>query len=821
MSSKHISRRLLLTVLMSMIVLLAAGAGAYAAAPIKEIPASRWGREVNLTKVGEHAGAALEDVCTVESDDTCQIGAESTITGGFTGPDGIATGPAPGDGVYVSDVGGDRVQEFSPNGEFILEFGKGVDQSTGANICTAASHDVCRGGTKGSGPGEFEYPGSIAVDQETGNVYVQDYVNWRVQEFTASGEFVLTFGKDVNETTGANVCTEQEIKNSGVKCKAGVQETEGGEEPSSFRFLGAGPYQLLGVGPNHTVYVGDEHRVQEFEEDGEFKTEIPLSSLSSALGNHVIALAVDTAGNTYLVYETGSATQAIVNTIYKFDPSGKEVTTAPYPLTENARDSKATELDLKIIGLALDPAGRLAVTEREYFYDPSTESYIENLRGGLYVAATGKLISEFANPNIRSETFDAADRLYVAVNVSAAEAAGNEVFAYAPVPIAELVTGAAPCVPGVDRGTDVTLDCVLQGAADPEGVSETEAWFQWGGTQGFGETTVKQPVAEAKTVTAAVEGLKPNDVLYYRLVGNDRNAPPPELLTGEISSFTTPSVPPRIEGEASASYVGASSVVLFGELNPEHASTRYTFQYGACESLDACPERGELAGLESAAYEKIATTSGVSGLQPVTTYHYRLVAVNEKGQEAKGPEGQFTTAPSAKVQAATGAPSTISATGASISGTVDPDGQAATYAFELGVYEGPETRYGVLVSDSTAGTPITESFGVSGLQPGTTYAYRVKIKSGYGEAMGEPVLFTTEGLPSVLALPASLGMLTVPSIKFPAQPAESTTPKKLTRAQQLARALKACNLKAKSKRAACRRNAHKKYAPKGAKGNKQ
>lgn len=819
MSSKHISRRLLLAVLMSMIVLLAAGAGAYAAAPIKEIPASRWGREVNLTKVGEHAGAALEDVCTVESDDTCQIGAESTITGGFAYPEAIAAGPAPGEDVYVSDVGGRRVQEFSPNGEFILEFGKGVDQTSGANICTAASHDVCRVGTKGSGPGEFgEKTGDIAVDQETGNVYAQDYSNWRVQEFTASGEFVLMFGKDVNETTGANVCTEQEIKNSGVKCKAGVQEAEGGKEPSAFNFLEGETNQLLAVGPSHTVYVGDEHRVQEFEEDGEFKTEISLTSISSTLDNRVIALAVDTAGNTYLVYNTGSSSSnSVLNTIYKFDPSGKEVTTAPYPLTEQPRDLKA--LRLEIGGLALDPAGRLAVAERETITTGPGEQ-TTYLRGGLYVAATGKLISEFANPLIFAETFDAADRFY-AVGASNTPQDGQEVLTYTPVPIAELVTGAAPCVPGADRGTDVTLDCVLQGAADPEGVSETEAWFQWGRTQEFGGTTAKQSVGATESITAPIEGLKPNDVLYYRLVGNDHNAPPPELLTGEIASFTTPSVPPRIEGEASASYVGASSVVLFGELNPEHASTRYTFQYGACESLDACPERGELADLESPAYEKIATAREASGLQPVTTYHYRLVAVNEKGQEAKGPEGQFTTAPSAKVQAATGTPSMISATGATVSGTVDPDGQAASYAFELGVYEGPETRYGVVILDSTSQTPTAESFAVSGLQPGTTYAYRIKIKSGYGEAMGEPVLFTTEGLPSVLALPASLGMLTVPSIKFPAQSAASGTPKKLTRAQQLARALKACNLKAKSKRAACRRNAHKKYAPKGAKGNKQ
>jgi hypothetical protein len=54
-------------------------------------------------------------------------------------------------------------------------------------------------------------PFSVAVEQSTGDVYASDPVNFRVEKFGPSGEFLLMFGKKVN-TKGAteaeqDVCT--------------------------------------------------------------------------------------------------------------------------------------------------------------------------------------------------------------------------------------------------------------------------------------------------------------------------------------------------------------------------------------------------------------------------------------------------------------------------------------------------------------------------------------------------------------------------------------------------------------------------------------
>jgi hypothetical protein len=748
------------------ITMLAGTTSGQAAVPIKELPSNRLGHEVNLSQVNAHAGAPLEDSCTPESGDTCQAGTASTITGGFTYPSGVAGTPERE--VYVTD-NNERVQELGPNGEFILMFGKDVNETTGANICTAASHDACKTGVEGTGPGEFNQAKSVAVDQGTGNVYVEDFFNYRVQEFTAAGEFVVMFGQNVNETKekeGApqaerNMCSEQEIKSSGVKCHAGVRSIEGSTEPGVFKFAQFHE-GLLAVGPGNILYVGDEHRVQEFEANGKYKTEIPLSSIEASPGSTVTALAVDGAGNTYLAYRAGFASGT--NVVRVFNAGREEIKNKAYPLTL-APISQTGAPEVQIGGIATDLSGRLAVTEREVYREEFGD--IIKLRATLYAAATAKLISEFTNPDSIAIAFDGHDDLYAAARPDTTF--GHEVWVYGPVSVAELVTGAETCVPGGEHETDVTIDCTLNGKVDPEGVSETGAWFQWGRSQALGEMTGEEKVEEPSSVHAVIEGLRPNDTVYYRLAGDDHNVRPPELLAGETVAFLTPTVAPRILGTASALFVKASSAVLFGELNPEHGSTEYEFQYGACASLDACTGMIETVGLESAVYGKIGTTREITGLQPDTTYRYRLVATNRQEQEVEGAEREFTTGPAPMVQAFTGVANGVGATSAVISGTVNPDGQAATYAFELGIYEGAQTQYGIVFSGPAGSgrTPIGESVGLFGLQPGTTYAYRIRIKSGYGEATGEPVTFTTEGLPSVLVSPTPLAMLTIPSISFP------------------------------------------------------
>jgi DNA-binding beta-propeller fold protein YncE len=665
-------------------------------------------------------------------------------TGGFSFAKGIAGGPAPNGNVYVADGGNNRVQELNAGGEFVLMFGAA--------------------------------PTAVAVDPSSGNVYVAEPSLGRISEFTAAGQFVLMIGKEVNETTKGDVCSEKEIKAEAVKCKAGKFVGLGTTEHYAF----VNPQVVAAGGPEDLLYVGDEHRVQEFESNGKYKGEIrePLEAISPEGFSDVSSIAVDKTGDVYLLYTVSF----VRNVIHEFDVSGKEIKAFPGV----PREPGAT---VSFGGIAVDPAGRLAVSEAEGV----------NFRGSLYeVGSAGlRLLTEFVDPfTERGIAFNGNDQLYA---VSGAE--GQEVTVYTPVPVGEFVGAPVQCVPGVEHETDATFDCALNGEVDAWGVKETQVWFQWGRTPLFGEKTgPPSPVVNAKgageeetlvKVSAPIQALRPNETFYYRLAGEDHNVKTPELLTSTGASFVTPAVAPRIVGGPSVSAVKSLSVVLFSEVNPENANTTYEFQYGACENLENCTARQSTPIVESAAYGTIGTVAEVTGLQPSTVYRYRLLADSENKQhtekyESKGPEASFTTAPAPVPHAVTGPPSTIGSTSAVISGNANPDGRQASYAFEVGVYAGADTQYGIVFSGQAGAgiIPVEERLGLTGLQPGTEYAYRITIKSGYGAETGATATFTTEGLPAVLFSPPVLAQLAVPAIAFPGPVSPAKTKNKKTKTKK-------------------------------------
>ena len=760
-----------LWVLTITMMLLAGGVGSALAAapPVKLVLSSRFGREVNLTEVNAKAGPALEDVCTVESGDVCQEAREGSIAGAFAFAEGVAG--AAGGNVYVADNGNGRVQELTSTGEFVLMFGREVDATTKGDICTAASKDVCKAGVKGTAAGQLaERSLSVAVDPVSGDVYLAEESGFlgalqeRVQAFTSGGQFVWEIGKEVNETTKMNLCTQIEAE-KGVKCVAPAASVPGSSEHGAFNFA-QGSGKLAVGGESDLLYLGDEGRVQELDaETGEWKGEIPLEPA----GGKVSVLAIDEeTSDLYLVYGEGTV-------IKEFDAKGEPVKDLVVTPRIQGNGAQLRPID----GLAVDAGGHLAVAAVEaQFGQP------ERPVGVLYDAGSGHRITEFAVPygGVRLG-FNGLGELFGATS------AHEEVVAYKPEFVAELLTGVAVCVPGVEVETSVTLACTMNGEVNPEGVSGTEAWFEWGRSEALGEETPKQKVEATGPVQATI-GARPNEAFYYQLAGEDLNVKQPEQLTGERMSFITPIVAPKVVGEPSASFVKASSAVMFGELNPENTNTEYFFEYGEGEALGACPGVNKVgcpgvtrtAGAQSAVYGRIATTMEAAGLQPDTTYHYRLAASNEhevskkvEGGEARGAEGSFTTGPAPVPRTETGSVSAVTATGATVSGMVDPDGLPATYAFELGVYNGASTQYGIVFSGAAGASsvPVEESLVLTGLQPGTTYAYRITISSGYVKnelhtLRGEPMTFTTGGLASVLALPTPLAQLPVPSIAFPA-----------------------------------------------------
>ncbi len=163
------------------------------------------------------------------------------------------------------------------------------------------------------------------------------------------------------------------------------------------------------------------------------------------------------------------------------------------------------------------------------------------------------------------------------------------------------------------------------------------------------------------------------------------------------------------------------------------------FEYGLDTSYGQSTECADYPGFGT---DPVGVSADIGGLAPNTTYHYRVVATNAAGTSESTDE-EFTTLVEKPI-VSTGSASAISATAATISGSVDPKGSAtSTCHFEYGT----TTAYGSQApcpTDPGEGQgAVGESLPVSGLAPNTTYHYRLVAENPGGTSRGADGSFKT------------------------------------------------------------------------------
>lgn len=159
-----------------------------------------------------------------------QFGQAGSQGGQFSDPSAAAIDK--NGNLWVTDTANNRVDELTATGAFIQTLGFGVSNGESKyEVCTSS----CRAGLAGNGAGEFSKPRGIAINTTTGNIYVVDQGNDRIEELGSKSEFLRAFGKE-----------------------------------------GTGKGELLdpvavAINPNGNVWVGDflNNRVDEFSETGE------------------------------------------------------------------------------------------------------------------------------------------------------------------------------------------------------------------------------------------------------------------------------------------------------------------------------------------------------------------------------------------------------------------------------------------------------------------------------------------------------------------------------------------------------------------------
>ena len=78
------------------------------------------------------------------------------------------------------------------------------------------------GGPSGSGEAQFARPSGVAVSQASGDVYVVDSGNNRIQEFAEDGSFIRTWGNGVTASGPDHKTGVDEVKSVVIPATSGT-----------------------------------------------------------------------------------------------------------------------------------------------------------------------------------------------------------------------------------------------------------------------------------------------------------------------------------------------------------------------------------------------------------------------------------------------------------------------------------------------------------------------------------------------------------------------------------------------------------------------
>jgi hypothetical protein len=183
-----------------------------------------------------------------------------------------------------------------------------------------------------------------------------------------------------------------------------------------------------------------------------------------------------------------------------------------------------------------------------------------------------------------------------------------------------------------------------------------------------------------------------------------------------------------------ATSIQTHQATLNGSVNPYGLTTEYHFEWGTTTGYgNSIPTPGS-AESEAGWTEGSGSKGKTIGLEPNTTYHYRIVATNENHETSYGADQQFTTPPEPPV-VTTEAPTGVTVAKATLHGTVNPKGASTHYRFEWGTSESYGSKFEGEVSGTGAKAVEHE---ITGLSTNTTYYYRLFAENsgGNGEAKG-------------------------------------------------------------------------------------
>jgi DNA-binding beta-propeller fold protein YncE len=793
-----------------------------------------WGHSVveKFNSEGEYAGVQLTGT---------PAGAALTGEAPFAGPFGVAVDPSSGD-VYVTDQGHSVVDKFTSAGVYESQFKENSRQPFGlavdleGNVYVAGAREGSEGVQEFSSAGLFKDQlgnagtGDVAVDPSSGDVYVDEanggipvfqfqavpselaliyefgyhpsapsyglavslngtiyLASWQgdvVQVFAAGATATEPKTEAATSVEGNTVTLNGELQggesgyyvayNNNGSCKGAGETPEGaatGIKKESATVEGLEP------GTKYTFCIAATNAYgPEFGPPLPFTTKLVVPVVEEVSSSGIAPFEATLKAN---VNPEKQDTKCVFQYAKKGEPYGPEVPCEPADLGSGF--------------------GRQAAT-----------LHLENLEGGT----TYQYRVVVKNPTGKSEgtgAFTTAAALVPAIESEAVSVeTGKEAEPRA-------VTFAAQVNPELQETTSCVFDYGKLG-------KPYEASAACEPSETFGRN-----INTAQGVHADVKGLLAGVDYHYCVVAEDKTGKseckdqvfgPPAAVTGGVLS-EVPGVAP------------GTTAPIGGEVNPESLETRYYVEYGETEAYGQTapflPPGIKLPlGIDAGSGGKPVVLGGkgappdvsLEALTAGATYHYRLVAYNADGT-VPGKDKTVEVLPAPQVGPAS--VSEVTQSSATITTSVNPEGLHTLYKLDVGTSTAYGTPYPGDAGSGSAQVPLT--FNLSGLEPGTTYHFRLVASNGDGTGSEADQTFTTAAtaaeLLHVFEVPASPPLLSFTALVFPTETGTTTT-KPLTNAQKLANALKACRTKKnKHKRAVCERAARKKYAVKASRTSKR
>jgi uncharacterized membrane protein len=409
--------------------------------------------------------------------------------------------------------------------------------------CVAGPLEPCEG--------KFDHPSGVAVNEETGQVYVLDQGDERIERFSSAGVYEAQFNGGDTPAGAFDFGAEPLTAGIAVDNSCHLQHLSGSAcaaaDPS-----------------NGDVYVTDsEHRVlDKFYPDGVYTgdqlTESGPGSHSGASFHPLRGVTVDPNGGVWVYQETGeidSFSDALANAFQtrRYSPFGETKPGFAVDSEDNLYvhrgepfvgklTSSGTQL-IESVEEPEDKANEATAVAVELSSDDGTSDdvYIDNGTSvGKFSTATynerleeyeGTLIERFGAGHLTSGSGIAVNSASEDVYVADTATDAVDIFGLAPVP---------PTIDDTSTGTVTAESAELRASIDSN-ASDTSYHFEYGTSTSYG-TSIPVPEADIGsgegdvTVSQEVTRLHPNTPYHFRVVAQNTAG----TTTGHDDTFVYP-----------------------------------------------------------------------------------------------------------------------------------------------------------------------------------------------------------------------------------------------------------------------------------------